>query len=150
MKPPLPAATRATPADDRSFETYDSAMALLTAPQREADVSVATGYLDVLFTYPIRSAGSRFSIEPTWARLGGRTVAVIQLILPSGAVRAFELGGSPGLVDLDPSWLQAAWRFVKLGFEHIGTFQDAGWKHNAWHAVDFWQKRFATSPEGPV
>jgi hypothetical protein len=35
-------ATRATPADDRSFETYDSAMALLTAPQREADVSVAT------------------------------------------------------------------------------------------------------------
>lgn len=112
-------ATRATPADDRSFETYDAAMALLTAPQREADVSVATGYLDTLFTYPIRSAASRFSIEPTWARLGGRTVAVIQLILPSGAVRAFELGGSPGLVDLDPSWLQAAWRFVKLGFEHI-------------------------------
>lgn len=30
----------------------------------------------------------------------------------------------------------------KLGFEHVGTFQEAGFKLNAWHAVDFWQKRF--------
>lgn len=37
----------------------------------------------------------------------------------------------------------------KLGFERVGTFQDAGWKHGAWHAVDFWQKRFATGPHGP-
>lgn len=37
----------------------------------------------------------------------------------------------------------------KLGFEHIGTFADAGWKHGAWHAVDFWQKRFSTGSEGP-
>ena len=37
----------------------------------------------------------------------------------------------------------------KLGFTHVGTFQDAGWKNGAWHAVDWWQKRFATGPEGP-
>lgn len=37
----------------------------------------------------------------------------------------------------------------KLGFEHVGTFADAGWKHGAWHAVDWWQKRFSTGPEGP-
>ena len=37
----------------------------------------------------------------------------------------------------------------KLGFEHVGTFADAGWKHGAWHAVDFWQKRFATDAAGP-
>jgi phosphinothricin acetyltransferase len=37
----------------------------------------------------------------------------------------------------------------RCGFERIGTFVDAGWKHGAWHAVEFWQKRFATGPEGP-
>jgi hypothetical protein len=34
-------------------------------------------------------------------------------------VRAFELQGKPGRIALDPSWFQSAWRFVKLGFEHI-------------------------------
>lgn len=38
----------------------------------------------------------------------------------------------------------------KAGFEPVGTFVDAGWKHGAWHAVEFWQKRFATGPEGPI
>lgn len=37
----------------------------------------------------------------------------------------------------------------KLGFEHVGTFVDAGWKQDAWHAVDWWQKRFATDARGP-
>lgn len=37
----------------------------------------------------------------------------------------------------------------KLGFEHVGTFADAGWKRGEWHAVDWWQKRFSTGPEGP-
>jgi hypothetical protein len=38
---------------------------------------------------------------------------------PGGAVRAFEFYGDPGLVRLDPSWFQASWQFVKLGFFHI-------------------------------
>jgi phosphinothricin acetyltransferase len=38
---------------------------------------------------------------------------------------------------------------AKLGFEHVGTFADAGWKQDAWHAVDWWQKRFDTSDNGP-
>ena len=37
----------------------------------------------------------------------------------------------------------------KLGFERVGTFLDAGWKQGAWHAVEFWQKRFATGASGP-
>jgi phosphinothricin acetyltransferase len=37
----------------------------------------------------------------------------------------------------------------KLGFQRVGTFDDAGWKNGAWHAVEFWQKRFTTTPEGP-
>jgi hypothetical protein len=113
------AAVRASPSEDRSFENYESALGLLSAPQRDVDVSVPTGYLDVMFTYPIQSATSRFSIDPRWARLGERTITVIRLILPSGAVRAFEVQGNPGVMLLDPRWFQAAWRFVQLGFEHI-------------------------------
>jgi hypothetical protein len=112
-------AVRASPADDRSFENYDSANALLTSAQRQADVSLKTGYLDILFAYPIQSATSRFSIDPKWARLGVRTITVVRLMLPNGAVRAFEFDGNPGRVALDPRWFQAASRFVKLGFEHI-------------------------------
>ena len=37
----------------------------------------------------------------------------------------------------------------KHGFERVGVFADAGWKLGAWHAVEWWQKRFATGPEGP-
>jgi hypothetical protein len=112
-------AVRATPADDKSFESYETAAALLVAPQATVDVSVPTGYLDVLFTYPIQSAASRFAIEPRWGRLGQRAVTVVRLVLPGGAIRAFEFQGNPGRVELDPRWFQAAWRFVKLGFEHI-------------------------------
>jgi len=112
-------AVRATPVDDRSFETFESANALLTSPQQQVDVAVKTGYLNVLFAFPIQSATSRFSIDPKWARLGVRTITVVRLVLPDGGIRAFELEGNPGLVQLDPRWFQASWRFVKLGFRHI-------------------------------
>jgi phosphinothricin acetyltransferase len=36
-----------------------------------------------------------------------------------------------------------------LGFEPVGTFRDAGWKHGRWCDVAFWQKRFATDPDAP-
>src|SRR5205823_9955357 len=62
---------------------------------------------------------SRFSIEPRLARLGIRTLTVMRFLPPGGAVRAFEFYGEPGLVRLDPSWRQAAWQFVKMGFFHI-------------------------------
>lgn len=38
----------------------------------------------------------------------------------------------------------------RCGFERVGTFADAGWKNGAWHAVEFWQKRFATGPQRPA
>jgi hypothetical protein len=119
LEPQTLAAVRATPSEDRSFESFETANALLSAPQADVDVSVPTGYIDMLFTYPIASVNSRFDIEPRWARLGQRTITVVRLLLPNGAIRAFEFQGNPGRVALDPRWFQAAWRFVKLGFEHI-------------------------------
>ena len=75
--------------------------------------------LDVLFEYPIGSDRSAFSIQPRLARLGLRVVTTLQFLPPAGAARAFEFHGDPGLVRLDPSWHQAALRFVELGFLHI-------------------------------
>ena len=36
-----------------------------------------------------------------------------------------------------------------FGFESVGTVRDAGWKHDRWCDVEFWQKRFATSDQSP-
>jgi hypothetical protein len=119
LAPQTIAAVRVTPVEDRSFESYETAMALLTAPQADVDVPVPTGFINVLFTYPIQSADSRFSIDPRWTRLGQRTVIVVRLMHADGTVRTFEFDGNPGVVDLDPRWPQVAWRFVTLGFQHI-------------------------------
>jgi len=73
----------------------------------------------VMIEYSIASDSSRFSIDPTLARLGLRTTTVLRFLPPNGAERAFEYLGDPGLVRLDPRWHQAALRFVSLGFHHI-------------------------------
>lgn len=118
---PQVAAIRATLATDQSFQSYEQALALVTgpAPSDADDITIATGFLDVLFEYPIQSETSRFSIDVRWGRLGSMPLTVIRLMLPGGAIRAFELPGNPGFVQLDPEWYQAAARFVGLGFEHI-------------------------------
>jgi len=119
-KPAL-AAVRASLPSDRSFTSYEEALAHVGAPPLAPDTEFvwSQGLLDVLFEYPIQSERSNFSIEPRLARLGIRTLTVIRFLPPGGAVRAFEFYGDPGLVRLDPSWRQAAWQFIKLGFFHI-------------------------------
>ena len=123
VKLPYPhiASVRASLQSDRSFTSYETALAHVTGP-RLADATEfpwSQGLLDVLFEFPIRSDRSRFSINPRFARLGIHTLTVVRFMPPGGAIRAFELPGDPGVVHLDPSWVQAAWQFVKLGFEHI-------------------------------
>ena len=114
-------AVRASLPSDRAFISYESAVANLHAPRLPADTAIPwnQAMLDVLLEYPISSDRAVFSIQPTFARLGGRVVTALRYQPPASAERAFELSGDPGLVRLDPSWHQAAWRFVKLGFAHI-------------------------------
>jgi hypothetical protein len=118
---PRVVSVRAALQSDRSFASYDEALAHLTGPGLAEDTEFfwSQGLLDVLFEYPIHSDRSRFSIEPRLARLGIRTLTVLRFLPPGGAVRGFEFSGDPGLVQLDPSWRQAAFQFVKLGFVHI-------------------------------
>ncbi len=114
-------AVRASIPSDQAFATYDRALAHVTGPPLADDTEIfwQQAMLDAMFEYPIRSDQSNFSIDPTLARLGLRTVTVLRFVLPGDTVRAFEYRGNPGLVRLDPRWHQAAMRFVNLGFEHI-------------------------------
>jgi hypothetical protein len=106
---------------DRSFASYETALTHVTGSRLPTtmDLYWDQAMLDVLFDYPIQSDQSKFSIHPAFERLGLRVITVLRFIPPSGAVRAFEFDGDPGLVRLDPGWHQAAWRFVQLGFFHI-------------------------------
>jgi hypothetical protein len=119
-KRPRVEAVRIAVQGDRSFASYEDAIAHFEAPSRN-DVTAPWKQmnLDVRFDYPIHSERSNFSIHPALARLGVHVVTVLRFLPPGGAVRAFELVGDPGLVPLDPRWHQAALRFVELGFFHI-------------------------------
>jgi HupE / UreJ protein len=118
---PALAGVRVSLPSDRSFTTFESALAAVTGPPLPPDTTLYwnQALLDVLFDYPIQSDRSTFSIEPSLARLGVRVVTVVRYQPPAGAERAFELVGDPGLVRMDPRWYQAAARFVRLGFLHI-------------------------------
>jgi hypothetical protein len=118
---PSLAAVRVSLPSDRSFVSYDTALALVTGPPLPADTAIASnqGTLDALFEYPIASDRSTFSIRPSLSRLGVHVVTVLRYQPPASPERAFEYTGDPGLVRLDPRWYQAAWRFVQLGFAHI-------------------------------
>jgi hypothetical protein len=113
--------TRVALESDRSFTSYEDALAHVTGPRLPDDTSVAWDQtlLDVLFDYPIHSDKSNFAIHPQVAGLGLRVVTVLRFLPPGGAIRAFEFVDDPGLVRLDPRWYQAAARFVDMGFLHI-------------------------------
>ncbi len=114
-------ATRVSLPSDRSFESWQSAVAHVTGPPlpNETELVWQQGLLDVLLEYPIQSDHSAFSIRPTLARLGLRTTTLLRFLPPGRGERAFQFTGDPGWVRLDPRWHQAALRFVRLGFHHI-------------------------------
>jgi hypothetical protein len=106
---------------DRSFETYEKALAHAGAAPLPAttDIPWQQAMLDVSLAYAIQSETARFSDRPALAHLGQRTSTVLRFLPPNGAERAWRFDGDPGLVRLDPRWHQAALTFVRLGFTHI-------------------------------
>ncbi len=120
---PRPAIVEARVAlqSDRSFSSWDTALTHLEGPPLAPETSVVWDqtYLDVLLQYPIQSDRSRFSIHPAVARLGVQVITTLRFFAPGGVERALEFSGDPGNIRLDPSWHQAAARFIELGFQHI-------------------------------
>jgi hypothetical protein len=114
-------ATQMSLESDRSFESYDSALAHVTGQPLPPDTAIfwEQGILDVLLEYPIQSDRSYFSIHAAFDRLALTVITAIRFMPPGSVERVYELEGDAGLVRLDPRWHQAVGRFVVLGFEHI-------------------------------
>jgi hypothetical protein len=121
LPPPNIAYARISLPSDKSFTSYESAVAHLQAPPLSPDLELhwKDQLLDVWLEYPIASERSQFAIRARVERLGLKVSTALRFIAPDGAVRPFELAGDPGIVRLDPSWHEAALRFMVSGFWHI-------------------------------
>ena len=114
-------ATRLSLPSNRSFYDYDSAYENILSPALSNDVLLhhEQALLDVLITYPINSKDSAFSIDLNFGGLGLNTTTIMTFISSEDISRIYEFKGSPGLVELDPTWYNAFLRFVSSGIEHI-------------------------------
>jgi len=104
---------------DRSFDTYESALAHVRGPKLPDSTQLYynQGYLDLELHYRIRSATNEFGVQVLLARgLANRTVTFVNYVRPDGQLRAFRLLDQTGLVKLDPTWAQAGAAFVSKGF----------------------------------
>jgi hypothetical protein len=121
LPPPRVVYARVSLPSDKSFASYEQARAHVAGAPLADDLELYWNQqlLDVLLEYPIRSDHSEFAIRFKFDRLGRNVSTVLRFLPPGGAVRAFDFHGDPGLVRLDPTWHQAAWRFVVSGFWHI-------------------------------
>ena len=101
---------------DRSFSSYELADAHLREPlpANSEKLFWKQVFFDVALEFPIRDPRSKFSIQPAFAGLGER----VNTVLHYGS-RTFLLSGEQGVFPLEPSWGQAAWLFVRMGFVHI-------------------------------
>ena len=104
---------------DRSFDTYDGALARVRGAKLPdaTQVYYNQGFLDLELHFPIQSDQSAFSMRVLFGRgMANRTATFINFIRADGAVRAFRIHDDTPLVRLDPKAHQAAWVFLKAGF----------------------------------
>ena len=118
---PKLAATQVSLPSNRSLASFDQAVMHVSGPRPASAENLIWDQVlfDVLLEYPILSETSGFSIRPRLDHLADRVMTAMRFELPGGVTRAYQFSEDPGRVPLDPSWTQAAWRFVKLGFVHI-------------------------------
>ena len=119
---PVIAATRTSLPSDRSFESYETALANITSGARldqSTEIFWEQGMLDVMFEYPIQSDQSDFAIRPGLTRLGLQVNIVLRFQQPGKPERAFDVHAETGIVHLDPRWHQAFYLFAREGFFHI-------------------------------
>jgi hypothetical protein len=106
---------------DPSFESYETALAHVTGPPLPpaTEFVAVQGMLDALLEYDIQSAEPDLAIHPAYSHLGGQVLTVLRFLPADGTERALALHNDPGLIRLDPSWVQAVWIFTVEGFFHI-------------------------------
>lgn len=121
LPPPIVSGTQISLPSDKSFTDIDRALAhIAEAKPANAERLVWDQVMfDVHLDFPIASAESEFSLRAGLGHLAERVSLTLQFYLADGTARAYQFSEDPGLVILDPSWFQAAWHFVQLGFVHI-------------------------------
>lgn len=114
-------AVRASIPSDRSFQSYDSALAHILAPPLAANSGLVwqQALMDVLLETPIQSEESDFAITSRFDRLGIRVSHLIRYLPPDGTVRSYVTAGRADQLPLDPNSHQVAGRFFRQGFLHI-------------------------------
>ena len=120
-RPQVPGARVSLPSD-RSFDSYDAALAnIITAPRIEQGTQLywEQGMMDIALAYPIESDQSDFAIRPGLTRLGVQVNVVLRFLQPGQPERAFDVHADTGIVHLDPRWHQAFLLFAREGFFHI-------------------------------
>lgn len=118
---PAIAAVRVALPSDRSFADFDGALTAITRDTLPVETNLywEQALLDVVFNFAIRSDAAEFSVEPTFARLGQRTLTEMRFSRRGGEPGGFSFVGDPGRVSLDPKPLSVFGRFIVGGFEHV-------------------------------
>ena len=112
--------TRISLPSNRSFGQYNTAYNnIFSPPLNNTLIHYQQALLDVLITYPIESASSKFSADINFGGLGLNTTTIMTFVSYDDVSRLYQLKGSPGIVELDPSWINAFSRFISSGVEHI-------------------------------
>ena len=123
---PHSATGRLTLPGDKSFESYETAVELISQPIKpNTQIYYDQGYLDAHFIYPIHSPHSVFAIQTLIAAdLGSVSKLTVRFMPLNEPSRAYFITASNGRVTLSPRWYQAAAGFVVLGIEHILSGMD--------------------------
>jgi len=119
---PLASEARISMPSDKSFQTYEQALASIRGSRLpdSTDVFWNQGYFDAAIEYRIRSAGAGFAIDFNVSPgLRDKLKLDLRYVTADGTIRAFEPPTAAGRIMLDPRWYQAGLSFVKSGFDHI-------------------------------
>jgi hypothetical protein len=113
--------TRISRMNDPFFGSFDDALIHTSGPRLPADALVTQdqGVVDALLEVPITSAGSQFSYEPRFGRLGVFVNSTVTFIRPDGRLRTFRFEGDPETFDLDPVRRDALTHFMQTGVAHF-------------------------------
>jgi len=104
---------------DRSFQSYDAALAHLRGARLPAETNLFwnQGFFDAELEYAIHSADGGFAIRTNvMPGLGLRVKLQLEFVAEGKPPRHYVLSGGAGWVALDPRWYDAAWLFVRNGF----------------------------------
>lgn len=114
---------RLSPPTERSFETYETAVAVANRPPDVATPIVYDkGSFDVHFTYPISSSSAVLKIQSQVAAdLGSGAILTVRYLPIDETSRALIIHSGDEPDALNPTWYHAAGGFILLGIDHILT-----------------------------